>query len=50
VLGGVLGGAVDLVEERSARRARALRQRQQRGLPACRAGPVVAGARGNIML
>ena len=42
----MLGCAVKLIEERGAGRARALRERQQRGSPACRAGPVVAGGAG----
>ena len=39
-LGGVLGRAVQLVEERGARRTWALRQRQQRGLALARARAV----------
>src|SRR5207249_7154807 len=42
VLPGVLGGAVELVEQRRARRARALLQRQQRGLADRRPGGAVA--------
>ena len=50
VLGGVPGRAVKLVEQSGARRARARREGQQRGLPVLRARPVVAGIAGNIML
>jgi hypothetical protein len=50
VLGGVLDGALELVEERNARRARALAQRQERRLTLVGPGRSSPGSRGNMKL
>jgi hypothetical protein len=49
-LGGMLRGAVELIEESGARRARTLRERQERRLARLGSRPLVARVTGNIML